>query len=60
MTAWIHSEGFTPTGDGFMSLEAAEEFAEVTLIQNCVEDQIAVFEIRSVHLARLDISSEAA
>jgi hypothetical protein len=62
MTAWIvdGDDAFTPTGDAFKSLEAAEAFAEQTLRNNLGEDQIAVFEIRSVHLARLTVTKEVA
>jgi hypothetical protein len=62
MTAWMGEDihVFTPTGDAFMTLEAANEYARTVLENDGTEGQIAVFEIRSVHLARLDISSEAA
>lgn len=62
MTAWMtdSAELFTPTGDAFMTLEAAEEFALDTLHSDGTAGQIAVFEIRSVHLARLTVTKEAA
>jgi hypothetical protein len=62
MTAWM-SDGpdtFTPTGDAFLTLEAANKYAEVILRREGTEGQIAVFEIRSVHLARLQITRETA
>jgi hypothetical protein len=61
-TAWMHDGmvNFAFTGDAFMTLQHAEEFARETLENDGYEGQIAVFEIRSVHLARLDISSEKA
>jgi cystathionine beta-lyase/cystathionine gamma-synthase len=61
-TAWMHGDvdTFAFTGDAFMTLAHAEEFARMTLENDGSEGQIAVFEIRSVHLARLDITSEVA
>jgi hypothetical protein len=61
-TAWMSDsdQTFTFTGEAFMTLEHAEEFARMTLESDGSEGQIAVFEIRSVHLARLDIRSEVA
>lgn len=62
MTAWITDDeaSFHPTGDAFKTLEAAEAFAAQTLRDNGTDDQIAVFEIRSVHLARLTVTKEVA
>jgi hypothetical protein len=62
MTAWIvdDDEAFRSTGDAFKTLEAAEAFVEQTLRDNGTDDQIAVFEIRSVHLARLTVTKEVA
>jgi len=60
ITAWITSDGFTATGEAFMTLEDAEKCVEATLRQLGAEDQLAVFEIRSVQLARLVVTKEVA
>jgi hypothetical protein len=62
MTAYItgDDDGFTPTGHAYKTLEAADAHAEEILRLNETEDQIAVFEIRSVHLARFTVTREAA
>jgi hypothetical protein len=62
MTAWIvdGDDAFHSTGDAFKSLEAAEAHATQILIDNDSTDQIAVLEIRSVHLARLTVTKEVA
>jgi hypothetical protein len=63
MTAWMvdsETDAFRPTGDAFKSLEAAEKFCTDLLKKNDQTDQLAVFELRSVHLARLQVTSEAA
>lgn len=62
MTAWMTDtvERVDPTGDAFMSLEDADNFAQTVLAKDGRHGQIAVFEIRSVHSARLQITREAA
>jgi hypothetical protein len=62
MTAWIEDddESFHATGEAFMTLEEAEAFARERLLQDHEDNQIAVFEIRSVHLGRRVVTSERA
>lgn len=62
MTAWMADtdEAIHPTGEVFMTLEDADNFAQTVLAFDKREGQIAVFEIRSVHLSRLQITRETA
>lgn len=62
MTAYLVTDDrvFVPTGDAFMTKEAADAGALEALKGNEVEDQIAVLELRTVHMARLTIMSETA
>ncbi len=62
LTAWMvdDDEAFYPTGDAFLTLEDANAFAVAKLKENAQQDQMAVFEIRSVHLARVLVTSEEA
>jgi hypothetical protein len=63
MTAWFDGtlDGdvvMVPTGHCYTTQEAAEAFAEDMLRADGSEGQIAIFELRSVRLARLNIISD--
>lgn len=62
MTAFLVDDDrvFVPTGDAFMTKEDADADALVKLEEIGTQDQIAVLELRTVHMSRLTITSEAA
>lgn len=62
MTAWLVSDDcvFVPTGTAYMTKADADAHALEVLAENGCDDQIAVLELRAVHMARLTITSEAA
>jgi hypothetical protein len=62
MTAYLVDDDrvFVPTGDAFMTKADADADALVKLEEIGTQDQIAVLELRTVHMSRLTITSEAA